>query len=141
MVYILDTNIILRTLIKDDDQVLADCVELLGMVKCNKIEAVLPGIVLSEVVWVLLSFYKFPKTQVVKALKSVLKLSGLKLVDNYDYEQAIKLYENNQVKYVDCVIASLVTSRDFTVISYDKDFDKLKVKRLEPGSFRYKSSV
>ncbi len=136
MIYILDTNIFLRTLIKEDDQIFADCVRFLKLVKNNKVEAILPGLVLSEVVWVLKSFYKFPKLKVVRALKSILKLSGLKIVDNYDYEQTIKFYEDKNVKYIDCLIASLAKDKDYIVVSYDKDFDKLKIKRQEPGYFK-----
>ncbi len=135
MIYILDTNIFLRTLIKEDNQTFEDCINFLRLVKTNKIKAILPGVVLSEIAWVLKSFYKFPKSKVVKALKSMLKLSGLKIADNYDYKQTIKFYESKNVKYIDCLIASLVKNKNYSVISYDKDFDKLKIKRQEPGHF------
>ncbi|MBU0978519.1 MAG: PIN domain-containing protein [Patescibacteria group bacterium] len=135
MIYILDTNIFLRTLIKENDQTFADCVKLLGLIKSYQVEAVLPGVVLSEVAWVLKSYYQLPKAKVIQALKSILKLNGLKVVDNYDYEQTIKYYEENNVKYIDCLIASLVKNNKYAVVSYDEDFDKLKISRQEPGDF------
>lgn len=134
MTYIVDTNIFLRTLIKEDEKVFHDCIEFLKLVKTNKIEAVIPGVVLSEIVWTLKSFYKFPKEKVIQSLDSILKLSGLKVVDNYNYERTLKLYKNKNVKYIDCLIASLATDKNYTVVSYDKDFKKLKNKNLEPGS-------
>jgi len=135
-VHILDTNIFLRTLIREDEKTFSDCLIFLELVKSNKINAVLPGVVLSEIAWVLKSFYKFPKSKVHQALKSILKLSGLKIVDNYDYEKTLKFFENKNVKYIDCLIASLAKDKNYTIVSYDKDFDKLKIKRLDPSDFR-----
>lgn len=132
MTYILDTNIFLRTLIKEDEKSFSDCVNLLELVKKNKINAVVPGVVLSEIVWVLRSFYKIPKSEVVKSVKSIQKLSGLKIIDGYQYDQALDFYGEKNVKYIDCLIASLVKDESYTVVSYDKDFDKLKIKRQQP---------
>jgi len=135
MIFILDTNIFLRVLIKEDKQTFTDCVNFLELVKNKKIEAVVPGVVLSEIAWVLKSFYSFSKSKIVKALKSIIKLNGLEIVDDYDYDQALDFYSKKNVKYIDCLIASLAKGKNYTVISYDQDFDKLKVKRREPSSF------
>jgi predicted nucleic-acid-binding protein len=135
MTYIIDTNIFLRTLIKDDDKVFSDCINLLELVKKNKINVVVPGVVFAEVIWVLSSFYKFPKSKVIRAVNSIQKLSGIKIIDSYDYNQTFSLYEEKNVKYIDCLIASLVKDKSYVVISYDKDFDKLKIKRQEPEEF------
>jgi len=135
MTYIIDTNIFLRTLIKDDDKVFSDCISLLELVKKNKINVVVPGVVFAEVIWVLSSFYKFPKSKAIQAVKSIQKLSGIKIIDSYEYNQAFSFYEENNVKYIDCLIASLVKDKSYVVISYDKDFDKLKIKRQQPEEF------
>lgn len=133
MTYIIDTNIFLRTLIKENDQVFNECVECLKLIKENKVEVVCPGIVLSEMVWVLASFYKFSKKDVVRAVQSVLKLNGVKVLDSYNYEEALTLYGKKNAKYVDCLIACLNTEGEHSVLSYDKDFDKLGVQRVEPS--------
>ena len=136
MIYIVDTNIFLRTLIKDDEQVFADCVRFLELIKTNQIKAVVPGVVLSELVWVLKSFYKFSKPKIVKALQGIFQLSGLKIIDNYNYKKTFQFYENKNVKYIDCLIASLVKDKNYAVVSYDRDFDKLKIKKYEPGQLK-----
>jgi predicted nucleic-acid-binding protein len=132
--YVVDSNIFLRTLIKEDEKSFADCTHFLNLVKRNKLVAIVPGIVLSEIVWVLKSFYKFPKRDVIRALKSIRKLSGLKLVDSYNYDGALALYEGAKAKYVDCLIATVVANKNYVVVSYDKDFDKLQIERQEPGA-------
>lgn len=133
MTYIVDTNIFLRTLIKENDQVFNDCVACIKLIKENKVDAVCPGIVISELVWVLTSFYKFPKNKVIRAVRSVLKLNGVKVVDEYNYEESLRLYEGKNAKYIDCLIANLAQEKKYTVLSYDTDFDKLNVMRKEPS--------
>ncbi len=133
MIYVVDTNIFLRTLVKDDVQACQECVDFLRKVKTNKIDAVTPSIVLSEMVWVLTSFYKLDKRDVVQAVKGVLNLNNLKVVNGYDYIWAINQYYRRKVKYTDCVIAwHALDKKKYRVVSYDKDFDQLPVKRILP---------
>ncbi len=134
MKYVIDTNIFLRVLINENEKVFQDCVNLIKMIKKNQIQAVMPGIVLSEVVWTLGSYYKFPKKEVLKAVESILNLSGLEVFDEYDYRASLQLYRKKNVKYIDtciCTFPELITKK-WTIISYDKDFDQLGVVRKQP---------
>jgi len=47
---------------------------------------------------------------------------------------AIEIYEKFPVKFIDALIVSnpKIFKKEITIISYDKDFDKLNVKRKEP---------
>ena len=47
---------------------------------------------------------------------------------------AIELFEMYSVKFIDCLLASskLVQKGDAVILSYDRDFDKLGVRRVEP---------
>lgn len=66
---------------------------------------------------------------------SLTKLRGLKIVDRYDIPTALALYERHAVKFIDALIASFLkwSAMHLTLISYDRDFDKLGVKRVEPA--------
>lgn len=134
MVYVLDTNIFLRILTKDDLATYQDCFSLIEAVKSGKIQAVVPGIVLTELVWTLSSFYNLSKPQVTDAVEAVMNVKGLQVVDEYDYRTALEWYQQKNIKYVDCVIASLpkVATKEWAIVSFDHDFDKIKVTRLEP---------
>jgi predicted nucleic acid-binding protein len=135
MQYVIDTNIFLRVLVKENEPTFQDCLAVLEAVKQKAIPAIVPGIVLSEVVWTLSSFYEFPKAQVIEAVQSILNLRGVIILDDYDYSLALDLYQNHTVKYTDAVIASLrlFQNPETQLISYDADFDKLAIKRTEPG--------
>lgn len=134
MLYFIDTNIFLRTLIKEDETQFERCKKFLQQVKENKIEAYTNTLVLAEIVWTLSSYYQFKKDQVVGAVRSVLNLRGLKIIDSYNHLIALELYEKHQVKYIDAVIASDagVSSKKAQIVTYDQDFTKLGVLSKTP---------
>ena len=133
--YFVDTNIFLRTLVPENKKSLIECKNFLSKIKNNQIDAVTSNLVLTEIVWTLLSYYKFPKRDVIAAVRSVLNLSGLKIVDGYNTTQALIFYENKTVKFIDCLISSIpeIKNKEWFVVSYDEDFDRLGVLRKDPG--------
>lgn len=137
--YFIDTNIFLRVLVKEDKKTFKECFEILEKIKQGKIKAFTSSLVLTEVGWVLGKTYKFSKRQVIDALRSILNLKGLKIVDKYHPYLAVSIYEKFSVKFVDAFIASnfLADGEELSgaIISYDRDFDKIGVKRKEPKDF------
>lgn len=133
--YFIDTNIFLHTLIRRDEKCFADCSQFLEKVKLNQVKAVTANMVLAEAVWTLKSFYGFSRQQVVKGIKSIVRLRGLRLIDGYDVSRALNFFQNSKVKYIDAMIASIkqIDDKKWIVVSYDNDFDKLQVIRKEPG--------
>src|SRR5258708_2773202 len=138
MQYVIDTNIFLRVLYKEDEKTFQECFSVLESIKQKKYQAFVPGIVLSEVAWTLSTYYKLPKSKVVEALNSILNLPGASIIDECDYRFAIDLYKQKSVKYIDTCIASLQILRlqQAELISYDRDFDKLNAISREPGQIK-----
>lgn len=136
MDYFIDTNIFIRILELENQKMFDECSKLLKLVKDSKMKAVTSGEVLSEIVWVLSSSYKESKAKIIKSLKGIVGLNGLKVIDEFDLEYALRKYEEKNVKFIDSLIASnpKIQSKKMVVVSYDKDFDKLGVKRLEPSA-------
>ncbi len=134
MSYLIDTNIFLRVLIREDETSFQSGLQLLEEIKLKKWDAFVPGIVLSEIAWTLKSYYGFSKSEIVSALRSIQNLRGLTLIDNYNYQLALDLYHHHAVKYIDACIASLplIQEDGATLISYDRDFDKMGIDRKEP---------
>jgi len=134
MIYFIDTNIFLRVLVKEEEKAFRECVQVLNLIKQNKIKASTSSLILSEVEWILEVFYHFEKQKVVDALKSILNLKGLKILDKFDPRITLEIFQEKNVKFIDALIASnpLIFKKAAKVISYDKDFDKLKIIRIEP---------
>lgn len=133
--YFLDSNIFLRFLIGDNQKMLSECLSLIKDIKEGRMNAFTSNLVLSEVVWTLGSFYKFPRSKVINAVKGIVGTPGLKICDGYMILAALEIYENSSVKFIDSLVASIheIYNRKWVVVSYDKDFDKLGVIRKEPS--------
>ncbi|MBU4299455.1 PIN domain-containing protein [Patescibacteria group bacterium] len=138
--YFIDTNIFLRVLVEEDKKTFKECFQILKAIKEGKIRAFTASLILAEANWVLGGFYNFPKSEITVALKSILSLKGLKIVDKYNFYSAISLYDNFSIKFIDALIAShhLIHDKKSIIISYDKDFDKIgEVTRKEPNEILY----
>lgn len=135
MKYFVDTNIFLRVLELEDQKIFNECSNLLKLINNSEINAYTSNFVLAELVWVLDSSYGESKSKITKSIDGILKLNGLKILDDVDTFKTLELFSKKSVKYIDALIASNseIQSKKMTVISYNKDFDKLGVKRIEPS--------
>lgn len=133
MKYYLDTNVFVRFLVADDERMHTACSEVFGLIEDRRIKAVTSMLVFAEIVWVLGSVYEFPRAKISDALGTIGR-SGILFDNRCDTATAIELYTSHPVKFVDALIAShpLIKSGKLPIVSYDRDFDKLNVKRIEP---------
>ena len=104
-------------------------------VKTGKNEAYISSLVIAEINWILSKFYKLSKEEVIMKLNGVLGLKNLKIIDDVDPVFALKMFQDHSVKFIDAMIASnsLVSKGEMIIVSYDRDFDKMGVKRIEPA--------
>ena len=132
--YFLDSNIFLRPIVKDDIKKVKECEEVFKKIKDGKIKVFTSNIILAELVWVGQRFYKIKKEELVEVLKSILDFKNLKIRDDFNSRLAIEIYEKKSVKFIDALIASnpAIFRKEIIVVSYDKDFDKIGIKRIEP---------
>ena len=133
--YFLDTNVFLRPIVRDVPSQAADCLKLLEKISKGGLVAFTSSLVLAELNWTLLKFYDYSKSDIVEILSGLAVAKNLKIADRYNPVQASQLYTTYNVKFIDCLIAShpQISSQQMAVVSYDKDFDKLGVKRFEPS--------
>ncbi len=91
------------------------------------------SLVISEVEWVLRSFYELPKNDVGRCLEKILTLD-IAIDNKSTLQNALHYYKNNSVDWTDCLNMFLMKTEGITeVYSYDRGFNKFDwVKRLEP---------
>ncbi|MDA2922638.1 PIN domain-containing protein [Patescibacteria group bacterium AH-259-L07] len=132
--YFLDTNIFLRVIFKDDDRKAKECQKLFEKIKIGGLKAFTSHLVLAEIVWAGKTC-NLSKQEIVIILKGILNFKNLKIIDTFDLAPAIENYEAHNIKFIDALIASIASiyKKNTTIVSYDKDFDKLKLKRVEPS--------
>ena len=129
-----DANVILR-LITDDPPEMADAAQqTLSLVDEGKLELIVDAVVLAETVWVLSSFYGFSPPEIAPVMRSFLAGEGIIAEDKDDMLQALELYEDKNVDFVDALLAVRMLSHGIhEVYSFDKRFDRLEgITRLAP---------
>lgn len=133
--YLIDINVFLRIFSGLDEEHKSECLMLLRMIEKGVIKAVVSNLVLSEMVWTLGSYYKHSRREIVMAVRSVVNINKLNFFDDYDTYTALDMFEKKSIKFIDALIASVpqIQSGKWAIVSYDKDFDKVGVKRLEPS--------
>ena len=133
MISLLDTNVIVRFLTGNTDEKFKGVYDFFQDIEQGKISVELKLIVLFQTIFVLKSYYKVPKGKIVKAMKGLLKLKGLKIIEKKTVVNMMDIWESNRIEIVDAyLIACLEKNSQNILYSYDKDFDKFKIKRNEP---------
>ena len=103
----LDTNVLVRYLVQDDDRQLAAARMLvLAAVRAGETLYV-PITVLLELEWVLRSSFGFEKEQIVATLSSLLASVELSFESEAAAEIALALYQRGQADFSDCVHVAL----------------------------------
>ncbi len=134
MKYFIDTNVFLSIVAHENAGSLDESKKLFSKIKMGDIDGVTGDIVLAEVTWVLGSHYKFPKEKVVRLLNNIKNTPNITVCNDYNSRMAIDLYSRTNVKFVDCLIASIpqVASKEWAVVSYDEDFKRLPILWKKP---------
>ena len=130
-VYLIDTNVILRYLL-DDHKLFSPRAKafMQGVAKGAK-KAELPSVVVVECVYVMEKFYEIPKNEVVDRLSRILNIKGIDNPDKSEILDALVKYENSGADIVDCILAAK-SSPQRVIVSFDKDFKKLKANSEKP---------
>ncbi len=132
--FFIDTNIFLRFLLADNAVMHEESASFLTEVGAGRVRGCTGSVVIAELYWVLLKIYHLDAEDVLHSVAVIGSIPKLESSDAFHVLKAVKLAQKHNVKFADCIIASnpLLQSGKMAIISYDKDFDKLGVKRLEP---------
>ncbi len=132
--YFLDTNILLRYLTRDDEQMAQGALNLLMRIERGEEKVITSSLVIFETVFTLQSFYKVPRQSIKEQMLAVISLRGLHLSDKNLYYQAFDLYASKNISFADAYNAAYILSEHVSgIYSWDRDFDKVEgIVRLEP---------
>ena len=132
----LDTNIVLRYLLRDDELKAQCCLELLERAERREINLHTTDLVIAELVWVLESpaTYNLPRDRIRDLLLPVILLPGLKLPGKKLYHQIFELYSDQSIDFIDAYNVVHMKKQGLSrIYSYDPDFDRVvSVSRVEP---------
>lgn len=124
--YFVDANIFLRFLTEDDKKKARDCEEFFKRAQKGKILLITNLLVVAEIVWVMLSFYKLHKEEIAEKVRVAIEPEWLMIEEKDILLEALIVFEEEKVDFIDAF--NFVWARRKGVdriISYDEDFDKL----------------
>lgn len=124
MVYLLDTNIIIRFLVGDNEEHLEKSTQYFEQIEQGSIEVEILSDVLMEAFFVLTKFYKVPKVEVISDLKTILSFEGVVNKDKVILFEALSIIENKNIDFVDALICAKCKFQNYEKLSFDKDLNK-----------------
>jgi len=92
--------------------------------EAEKGELVIPDFILTEIVWVLLSFYQLSKEEVIEKLEAMLAFDKFDL-DRRILRQAVDFWRRKNISFVDAYLLSLSASRKGKLVSFDRRLNRL----------------
>jgi predicted nucleic acid-binding protein len=129
-----DTNIFLRYLTRDDPSKYEKCKEMFKKAMKGEIAITTSGMVIAELVWTLLSYYKVPKTEVIEKVTVIVGTKNLSIPDKHIVADALVLYGRKNIDFIDAYNAIFMRYHGLREIySYDEDFELMEdIQRREP---------
>ncbi|MBI4287879.1 MAG: PIN domain-containing protein [Chloroflexi bacterium] len=131
----LDTNVILRYLLKDHPERSPRSFQLLQRAERREIQLYVTELVIAEVVWILQGTrYGIPRSMIRDLLIPVIQLPGLRLANKGLYQEIFTLYVESKIDYIDAYNVVVMKQLGLEQIySYDGDFKRITgINRLEP---------
>lgn len=134
---LLDANVVIRHLTRDDPERAERARALFKDVENSRLQVAVLEASVAEIVYVLSSkrLYNLPRTQVRQLLAPLLALRGIKLAHKRTQLAALDLYAGRRnLSYVDALMAAHARrAGGADIVSFDADFDALEgVRRRSP---------
>jgi len=123
--YFLDTNVILRFLLKDNEKYFNQTKNYFEKAKKGEIELNLIPEVLFEIDYVLRGVYSLSKNEVVDILLKLIKTPYLKISGRGMLITTVEKYQSINVDLFDIYLYYFSLSKESSVLSFDKDFSKI----------------
>ena len=131
---LVDTNVLLRVILDDDVKQSQQAAAFIDRAKVKDRDLVVPQVVLAEVAWVL-EDKGWEREDVAGALREVCTDERLTVRESETFIAATRIYAKHNVSMVDAYQAALAAEGGWLgIASFDRDFEKLGVKRIDPST-------
>jgi predicted nucleic acid-binding protein len=132
---LVDANVILRYLTKDPPAMAEAALKIFNEARSGKTSLSIIPITVSEVVWVLESFYGYSKKQITDTMTQFLLCEGLDVEGLDLLIGGLTLYHEKNLDFADAVLAITALRKGPKMIySFDRHLNRVDgLKGLEPG--------
>ncbi len=127
----IDTNIFLRFLTEEKGNLPQDLLEFFQNLQDGSTKAKCLDIVFFQVIFVLKSFYKVNKDEIIKIMENMLSLDGLYIKNRRILEKTLELWEKHSDDIIDCyIVANMEQDGENELYTFDKKIKNLGVKTI-----------
>jgi predicted nucleic acid-binding protein len=131
---LLDANVVLRHLLRDDPKQSRLATELFEQSERGEYLLKIDALIISECVYVLFGFYKRDRRQIASALEQLIDGVGVEASEPRILRDALRRFSQSPVDFQDAWLAAISAETKIDVASFDRDFDRFAdVTRFEPG--------
>lgn len=124
--YLIDTNVILRFLLRDDERLFKKASFYFEQAKNKKITIkVIPEIIF-ELDYVLRGVYRLKKEEVVKIILKIVKTPFINIENRELLIESLEKYQKISVDLFDIYLFYLGKKEEKEILSFDNDFKKLR---------------
>lgn len=102
--FLVDTNVLIRLIVKDDEIKFNTIVNLVEKVENNELTLIIPTVVIAECCWVLKSYYKLDKQEISEYLVDIIESENVEAEEDISID-ALRLYANKNVDFADALLS------------------------------------
>jgi predicted nucleic-acid-binding protein len=128
----LDTNVLVRFLVRDHEEQSARARELIRRHMDDGRTCLVPDIVLCETVWVLQSCYGFTKAEIVRVMRALSRARHVTFQSDDYFSRALDRFESGQGDFADYLISQVAKANGCEAVA---TFDRALLKEsgfIEP---------
>ena len=116
-----DTNVLVRFLVQDDEKQMQIATQLLADAEANKQPLFVSNVVVLELMWVLKSVYEVPRDEILGSLGELLSMVALEFQDSLSVRDFVSSAQNNTYDLADLLIAHVARGKGCdTTLTFDK---------------------
>ena len=125
---LVDANVILRYLLRDDETLFQKASEVLEKVRTGEEKVVILESVLTECVYVLLKVYTVNRSTIAEKLGGLLSYKGVANLDKRDLIDSINLFGQTHLSFVDCLLSAKSKNNAMPIVTFDAELINISKK-------------
>ena len=126
---IVDANVVLRYLLRDDEKLFQKSFALLEDVRTGSQTIIITESVLAECVYVLMKVYGVDRAVISQKMDELFSYRGVSNMDRDDLITALQIFGETNLSIVDCVICSKAINHGMPLVTFDEDLNAVYKKK------------
>ena len=131
---LIDTNVIIRFLTADENPKFKGVYKLFSRLEDNLEKVELKALIFFQTIFVLKSFYKVNREDIYSLMIDIISLPGIYMEKKALYKRTLEIFKTENIEIIDSyLLACMEQHPDASLYSYDENFKKFDIHRVEPA--------